>query len=310
MPANARKSGRAAFLRKFRDQQASIFNAVRADIDDAHDYGVQACLEATFGRGASLNCLLGSNAVERARIASRLAGRANSYARTNGLEMAVVVIRDQAWEFEQNASVLDLPLIRRTSAALKRLSDSSIGVVQVGCLPHPGGSFRYVPQVKAAVFGRNLQQRLPAEAAKLQRKWQVGPPFQQPIELNWPNQNSSKVRFTTIVKLFSLADPLKPAVPKCACWDSSLARVWREGRHQRATGRYQILTLCPLDRLVIATGELAPVLSGALAEGVNRARKLYAAGDKPLHRDQVVHFWIEQQLRRQQLFVPPFVKAR
>src|SRR5690348_4764198 len=104
---------RAAYLDAFEKRQMAIFERIARIINPDDDPLVHACLEVTFGRGGSLNCLVGSNGIERFQLARRLASKANLQAKSAGLEMAVLVVRDKSWVFDPCASVFDLPLIRR-----------------------------------------------------------------------------------------------------------------------------------------------------------------------------------------------------
>jgi hypothetical protein len=68
--------------------------------------------------------------------------------------------------------------------------------------------------------------------------------------------------------------------------------------------------MCPLERLIIVTGELAPVFKGALGEANCRVAAAYKAGNKQVHADQTLHVWIADMVGREELSVPPFVRLR
>lgn len=306
MSEHSKSVGRAAFMHKFETSQSDLFDRVAAHVNPDGDRLVQCCLEATFGRGPSLNCLLGSNGIERLNLAYRIASHANELARANDYQMAVVVFRDTTWAFEPEASVCDLPLIRKVNNDLKKLGEAAIAAVQVGCLPRATAQFEYAPQVKAAVFGKDLEASLPGAIRRLDRKFQC--PGEPAVSIEWPHRQSVKARFTQVARLFDLRDPQRARAR--ATLDNEQLEQWKAATTERMVRRYQVLTMSLLDRMVMATGELAPILEGATREGISRARKLYRASDKPLHRDQIVHFWLERQLQSNNPYVLPFVKVR
>lgn len=307
MTIKANCGSRAMFMRQFEHRQAALYKRVAEYVNQADELSVAACLDATFGRGASLNCLLASNGVERTQLASRLAAKASAQAAGHGPEIARVTFRDKSWTFDAQSSVLDLPIVRRVNNDLKKLGASTVGVLQLGCLPGPSGGFQHVPQVKAVVFGTDLRLQLPGAVNKLQHKYQRVFLDERPIAVDWLDDASRRSVFTQVAELFGMGDPFRE-VAKALLTEP--AAEWHLARTDRALRRYQVLTMCALDKLVMATGELGPILEGALREGTSRARKLYARSDKPLHRDQIVHFWLEQHRRRGETFVLPFVKAR
>lgn len=302
-------NGRLPFLAKFERRQTALFNKMAANLNGSRDANVQACLDATFGQDASIDCLLGSNGVERCHVAARLASEAINLSQIpDGQEFAVVYVRDQTWAFERTGSVFDVRLIRRLGNHLKKIGDSTISAIQLGCLPSPGGGFLYVPQVKIVVFGRDLRVELPHRIYKLQAKFQRVFPDVKPIELCWIDKQTKASRYKHVAKLLDMRDPFRGNAT--GALTESSASDWKACRVDRLVERYQVLAMCTLDKLVMATGNFEPVLAGALREAAGRARTQYRSSDKPLHRDQIVHFWIERQLSRKHHFVPPFVKLR
>jgi hypothetical protein len=299
---------RAASAFQFNERQLSRFKIISEALNASADPGFAKWLEGTFGTGASFNVLLGSNAIERASIAFQVAREAKSRAASGGLESALVTIRHGEWAFDPAGSTLDLTSLRKSSTQLKKLADSALGVIQFGCLPDVSGSYLMMAQVKAVVFGTNLRQHLPITASRLQKTWEVAPPFAQPLEIEW--LGDCKHASKALVNLFDLADPLNRIASGELNTDKAAERLWKRSYRKRLLDRYRILTMCPLEKLIIATGELGPILDGAVAQSTGRVRAAYRAGDKQLSRDQIVHKWFDQVLRRGEHQVPPFIKLR
>jgi hypothetical protein len=301
MTAKPKLAPRERVIAKLNQRHANLLQRVISKVDPNGDPGTRACLDALFGRDSSMNILAASNATERGNFARRLGGKACELATQLGFEMSMLEIVDSSWMFDRWASVFDVPLLRRVNNQLRKLAPCSLSVIQIGCLPSPSGQFQYCPIVRSAVFLKNPGASFVNAVAKLRRKLECPLPLPGgSVQIDTPPAQSARTWFTSVAQLFELRDPLASRI-------GGSDPAWKAGRADRTCERIQVMSMATLDKMVMATGDLAPVLDGLLREAGSRSRKLYADGDKQLHRDQIAHFWFEQQLRQKRYSAPPFV---
>lgn len=268
-------------------------------------------MRCMFGRDGSTNELLGSNGLERADMVPRLASALSDHLKQTGHTIARVNVWHREWWASSHNPKIDLVSIRLAATVLKKLGHSSIAAIRIGCLPsgQKAEGFKFHACVQAILIGENLVHNAAIAAAALQRRYEAPRHAESPIMLMYPKVENDRTIAAAAASLLDMGDPLAP-VAKLRL-DNKVAKIWSRSSKQRALERLKILSLCRLDRLLIATGSFESVLAGLRAGGQARVRKQYQAGDKSLHPDAIIHFWVDPLLRDDGVPLSlPFVKQR
>ena len=226
--------------------------------------------------------------------------------------MGIVTIVNCDWVLNPERPVVDLTDIRRVSNSLKKLAPGTATAIRFGCLPKPSGTeYLIAPIVYSIMAGLGIRETAPAAASRIQFKWaSTGLREQLLVFERWlepVNARSVTAGFATLLQLNDPFAPIRKAIVANEAFDRD---AWKSTVEERRQRLYCLQTLCPLDKLLMATGELAPQLDGALTQATRHARILHSKSDKPLHRDEVIHFWLEYYARRVEKPFIPFVKYR
>ena len=270
-----------------------------------------ARLRCMFGLEASTNDWIGSNGVERSAMIEPLASQLMDVVnRENGV-IARVIISCADWRASSTQPELDLVSVRRVTTALKRLAPSSMAAIQIGCVPvgRDGTDFEFVARASALLVGKDLRAVVPVAAAKLHTKYRAPAYVDQPFKFTWPSNVNQRVITALVAKMLDMDDPLETVSGTKLKAEGQ--GKWNKQMKRRAVERFKLLSLARMDRLLIATGGLEPVLAAVRAGALTRVRKSYQQSDKPLHRDQIVHFWAEGAVGTNgKPLILPFVKQR
>ena len=268
-------------------------------------------LRCAFGHEASTNELLGSNGVERAEIMHRLALAMNDHKQAMNHTFAKIRIANTEWSASRQNPIIDLVDIRLAATVLKKLGHSSIATIRFGCMPtgKTGSSFRFHALVDALVFDDDVSRTVPIAAAASQRRYLAPQHVASPITLTYPKGSDERVTAAAAASLLDMGDPLV-ATAKSGL-EAEKVEAWSVTSAQRALDRLKLLSLCRLDRLLIATGSFEPVLASLRAGAQSRVRKQYQRGLKSLHPDALLHFWADPLLRDpDEPLSLPFIKQR
>lgn len=268
-------------------------------------------LRCAFGFDSSTNELLGSNGGERAEIMQRLATAMIDHTKATDHTVARVTINSLDWSTPRQNPTIDLVSIRLAKTLLKKLGHSSIATIRIGCLPSGASAtrHRFHAVVDAVVFDEDVATTVPVAAVPLQRRYLAPPHVSSPITLTYPNGLNDRVMAAAAASLLDMGDPLIVAAKSGLSADQ--VEAWSESSARRALDRLKILSLCRLDRLLLATGSFEPVLASLRAGAQSRVRKQYQQGLKSLHPDAILHFWADPLLRgKDEPLSLPFIKQR
>jgi hypothetical protein len=268
-------------------------------------------MRCMFGEEGSTNELLGSNGLERTEIVGGLADAIKERIRDTNQSIAKVSIAHVEWCAPGPVPTIDVASIRFVSTVLKKLAPSSVAAIRIGCLPvhEDPGRFQFKAVVQAILVGNDLEHSAPIAAAPLQRRYQALDHDVSPIQFAYPKTGSDRIIAAASASLLDMGDPFAAGVIKRL--GKKRAKDWSRSSKRRALERLKILSLCRLDRLLLATGSFEPVLASLRAGAQARVRRRYQTGDKSLHPDALVHFWADPLLRApDEALSLPFVKQR
>lgn len=288
MSLSSLTQARAKTISLFSWRQEDVIDLVEQVINGCGDPHIRRCLDALYGVDSSMDVLLGSNGVERTRLAAALATEAASRTRRDCADRVMLDVNHPDWEFDANTAVVDLTSIRKLRVELDETFESSISVVQFRCRQTAEGGFRYAAQVKAVIFGDNNGR--PGGAAQLMEKSAASRFGAFRISMSLRKHAHC---FTDVANMFDMFDPFR-SIALQTLGKVDCIRETAEALPEPITVLYRSLALSQMSALVAGTGDFEPIVVGALAESAHRARRRFEASDQPLPSSQVSAFCSEK----------------
>lgn len=261
---------------------------------------------AVSGLGRPLDDLVASHNAEANKISAALRKALKRKTDDSSWEIGLQV--QHFGSTPGSAAVLDIPAARKAAKLHKNAGVDAIAAIRI--YPVEGGSddcnFDIELDILTILFGSNARSAIARGNSKSRARASLGLVHS---ELKWLDPHDDDALKSACNQLMA---PRLAGLPKsdhsaplilCESWDTD------EARGLRSFVSLMHLSMLPMKKKLIVSGEGKPIVTGAIADAEHRLSKACKGTPPIIHRDGVPHFWFSE-LRRLGLddFSVPLVK--